>query len=221
MSKNPLVKCLVLGIVAFSATLSGRLSAEPSANALRQELPTERAERETSPHRLPPHKRMELARRLLAERGYNSTNRPSSKVLGEILADAGTIRPKRAIWTSNHATPIAPMDNVTTDAGRNTSKDDGSSHARAYPKAASGSRQYVRIRGVGGLIAHMLPESAKPEVSASLLVELPLLLLGGVLLIAVLAFVIGFVARRLRSRNPWHGYGRDDYYECDDNDDEG
>ena len=125
MSKSPLVKCLVLGIVVFSAALADRLNAESSVGALQQELPTNRAEWETFPHWLSQHKEMELARILLAERGYNSTNKPSRKVLNEILVEAGVIRPNSGSKSPSRTVSLLPISTMSSQQNGTTAKDGG------------------------------------------------------------------------------------------------
>ncbi len=87
---------------------------ESAANALKQELLADREKWEKSPYRLPLHERMELARRLMAERGFNSTNKPSREVLNGILVEAGVIRPDSGSKSPSSTASVSPTSTASS-----------------------------------------------------------------------------------------------------------
>ena len=63
--------------------------AEAATNAINKELLADKEKKENDPSMFPAHKRWELARKLMEERGYNSTNKPSKDAFRQILSEAG------------------------------------------------------------------------------------------------------------------------------------
>lgn len=82
--------------------------AESAADALQQELLEDRKKWEKSPYRLTLNERIERARRLMTERGYNATNKPSREVQNEILVEAGVISPDSGVKSPSRTASDSP-----------------------------------------------------------------------------------------------------------------
>jgi len=118
--------------------------AEAAINAIKSELSADKAQKEN--RSLPLHERFKLAQKLLADRGYNSTNVPSREVERRIFSEAGFSKTEYELFVE-----------------KGQRKDTGEMHS-SRSSTHSGKRT-VRVRGLGGLVAHaLLPEGAKSGI---------------------------------------------------------